>query len=224
MIKRELVRKDPAGYEIWQETSILPNYVAVSLDDEPETEDISEIIQEIEGASDQTVIMEVAYTPDGNYIGTPEFAAFLCGKRGIAPETITPNGKVYCIGFSGRDQKWYGWSHRAVYGFGIGSKIESSDCAYEPKNKEDFRQNCLRFWQSDNHAKVWAVADERGPEGELGVLTSWEYADTVPNKKLSSKISGVFSAYPDEWGLGEWEAKTLDDAKRMAIAFAESVS
>lgn len=26
--------------------------------------------------------------------------------------------------------KWYGWSHRAVYGFGIGDKVKKGDCAY----------------------------------------------------------------------------------------------
>ena len=173
IIHRELVSKDPAGYEIWQETSILPNYIAVSLDDEPETEDVSEIIQEIEGANGQTVIVEVAYTLAGQYIGTPDVAAFLCGKRGIAPETITPNGKVCCIGFSGRDQKWYGWSHRAIYGFKIGDVAAEGDCV------------CSSGWTD-------------------------AYLAEHPEDDLSLPVG--------------FEAKTLDDAKRMAIAFAESVS
>lgn len=29
--------------------------------------------------------------------------------------------------------KWYGWSHRAMYGFGIGDKIKKGDCAYNGK-------------------------------------------------------------------------------------------
>jgi len=32
--------------------------------------------------------------------------------------------------------KWYGWSHRAVYGFGIGDKIKKGDSGYEYLNKE----------------------------------------------------------------------------------------
>lgn len=32
-----------------------------------------------------------------------------------------PNG---CIGFSEKEQKWYGWSHRAIHGFGIGDKYK----------------------------------------------------------------------------------------------------
>jgi hypothetical protein len=27
------------------------------------------------------------------------------------------------IGFSEKEQKWYGWSHRAIHGFGSGDKI-----------------------------------------------------------------------------------------------------
>ena len=30
----------------------------------------------------------------------------------------------------GTNGKWYGWSHRAVYGFGIGDKVKKGDCAY----------------------------------------------------------------------------------------------
>lgn len=37
---------------------------------------------------------------------------------------------VASIGFSETEQKWYGWSHRAIYGFGIGEKIKKGDCAY----------------------------------------------------------------------------------------------
>ena len=61
------------------------------------------------------------------------------------------------IGFCEKEQKWYGWSHRAIYGFGVGSKITKDSAAYKPDK-------------------------------------------------------------------GEWTAKTLHDAKRMAKDFAEAVS
>lgn len=31
------------------------------------------------------------------------------------------------IGFSEDEQKWYGWSHRAIYGFGIGYEVKEGD-------------------------------------------------------------------------------------------------
>ena len=30
--------------------------------------------------------------------------------------------------------------------------------------------------------------------------------------------------YPEKWGKGKWTAKTIEDAKQMAIDFARSVS
>lgn len=29
-----------------------------------------------------------------------------------------------CVGFSEKEQKWYGWSHRAIHGFKIGDKCK----------------------------------------------------------------------------------------------------
>ena len=46
----------------------------------------------------------------------------------------------------------------------------------------------------------------------------------VPNEKMRGQISGVFSEYPETWGKGEWTAKTLDEAREMAVDFARGVS
>lgn len=75
-------------------------------------------------------------------------------KHGIKKETL-PGNNVPSIGFSETEQKWYGWSHRAIYGFGVGSKVKKGHAGYKGK---------------------------------------------------------------------EWTAKTLDDAKKMAINFANDVS
>ena len=45
-------------------------------------------------------------------------------KHGIKPFKSS-------IGFSEKEQKWYGWSPRAIYGFGIGSEVKEGDCGYE---------------------------------------------------------------------------------------------
>ena len=160
----------------------------------------------------QPTEMHEAYTLDGDYIGDPDFAAFMTGndrywtKRPIrwVPRFIsergddfprtgrnrlstwlrwhawfhvpsrsrqpgltsfqlrTPESNVCSVGFSERDQKWYGWSHRARAGFGIGDKVKKgSTCT--------------------------------------SAMTGW----SLP--------------------VG-FKAKTLDDAYRMAAAHAESVS
>ena len=116
--------------------------------------------------------MKWAENLEGKYIGTPEEAEFLCKERGIRPETFDDN-KVCSIGFCEKEQKWYGWSHRAIYGFGIGDKVESED--------------------------------------HLCSSSGWidEYLEEHPEMDKSLPVG--------------FEAKTLDDAKKMAIAFADAV-
>lgn len=43
------------------------------------------------------------------------------------PEKSDLSHAVASIGKSTKDNKWYGWSHRAVFGFGIGDKIFEED-------------------------------------------------------------------------------------------------
>jgi len=61
------------------------------------------------------------------------------------------------VGYSKKEHKWFGWSHRAAYGFDVGSTCKDGDCHY---------------------------TEERG----------------------------------------EWAAKTMDDARQMAIDFCKGVS
>ena len=102
--------------------------------------------------------MKSAYTPEGWYIGLSKDAYRLCYVRGIKPELRTERHSVCSIGFCEKENKWYGWSHRAIYGFGIGSTCEKGDVHYAPR------------------------------------------------------------------GRGEWAAETMEDAKQMAMDFAEGVS
>lgn len=45
-------------------------------------------------------------------------------KHGITPDDSG------CIGYSDKEKKWYGWSHRAIHGFGIGDEINKRTCGY----------------------------------------------------------------------------------------------
>ena len=103
VIDRTLGRTDPAGYEVWSETYQMGDVVAEEIreegDDSPQTEEVSEVIEAFEGASGQVNTHEVAYNPEGAYIGDLDRAKFLCEKRGIAPELMRPGGKVCSIGF-----------------------------------------------------------------------------------------------------------------------------
>lgn len=112
-----------------------------------------------------SVEIDAVYNANGVYVGDKETADYLA-EKGILPEPRKENSSVCSIGFSHKDQKWYGWSHRAMFGFGIGDIAEEGSCC------------CSKSLDPASDASV--------PVGFV--------------------------------------AETLDDAKRMAIAFADCVS
>lgn len=70
--------------------------------------------------------MDAVYNLDGDYVGDPKWA-FELFQLDIIPEKRTPTSNVCSVGFSAKMGEWYGWSHRAMCGFKIGSKIENAD-------------------------------------------------------------------------------------------------
>jgi hypothetical protein len=165
---------------------------------------------------------------DGSYIGSCKDAEYF-EEKGIMPQAI-PGNHVASIGFCKEEQKWYGWSHRAVFGFGIGSKVKKGDCAYKPTDPQDMLDDMIRFWVDDENESVTAdvitkqemdVEDPHGDRDGVGILLEVERIRKKDNKLLTSTH---WNPYPDKWARGEWEAKTIDDAKQMAIDFARSVS
>jgi len=90
----------------------------------------------------------------------------LAKKYGIEQfEYPFPDSQIKHIGFNPKEQTWYGWSHRAIYGFKVGDEITKGHAAAQDPN------------------------------------------------------------YPSERALPVgFKAKTLDDARRMAAAFADAVS
>jgi len=108
---------------------------------------------------------------DDGYIGLLKDADKLA-ERGIVPQRSHPDHNVCSIGFCDREQAWYGWSHRATYGFTVG----------------------------------YVAA-----EGDLVTTTGYieSYILEHPEKDRSVPVG--------------FECKTLEDCKRCAIAFADSV-
>ena len=127
--------------------------------------------EKMTGNSDLT--MKSAYNNKGDYIGSSRTAYRLCFNYGILPEKIDPEHNVCSIGFSKKNNKWYGWSHRTLYGFKIGDTVKKGDCCASSGSIE-------------------------------------EYLKEHPEEDTSLPIG--------------FEAKTLEDCKKMAIAFAHSVS
>lgn len=62
------------------------------------------------------------------------------------------DGDSYCYA-KGCDGKWYGWSHRAIYGFKVGDKVKKGDCAYDGKEytiktEKEAKETAKRFADS----------------------------------------------------------------------------
>ena len=124
------------------------------------------------------------------------------------------------VGYSPKNKKWYGWSHRAIYGFSIGSEVKKGDCAYFPANKDDFVQNHLEFWSDLEYHDDPFISEMYDDY----FVISWKYNDTVPNETLRNTIKSMRVDFPDKYGRGELVAKTMDDARQMAIDFSSGVS
>lgn len=161
---------------------------------------------------------------NGQWIGSAKTARMLCKKYGLRQlQKIKDSHCVCSIGFNEKEQKWYGWSHRAIYGFGIGSTCTKSDCSYCPTDETDAIEDGIRFWSEADHLNVRAE-DPIKYEGYRGVWIRWEYAKDIPNEKSRGTTGGTFHCFPDAYGKGEWISQSIEDAKQMAIDFAEGVS
>jgi len=145
------------------------------------------------------------------------------------------------VGFSPKDNKWYGWSHRAIYGFEVGSECEKGHCHYVPKTPEDL---------IDDHAAFYADISEECAElkrAECQILPDRSGIRILPHPVKIPVVNDLmeldsyldregFGKQPEEidivgddfyeikCGRGEWIAKTMADAKQMAIDFNKGVS
>jgi len=69
-----------------------------------------------------------------------------------------PNSDVTSFGKSEADGKWYGWSHRAVYGYKKGDTIKTKDYV----GRESFKKEVPFTLKSDDEARELAIAFAAG--------------------------------------------------------------
>lgn len=154
---------------------------------------------------------------DDSYItrvGMESHVKFLA-KREIT-ENLT-NG----VGFSPKDNMWYGWSHRAIFGFTVGSTCNKGDCHYRPVSVRDEIDNAIRFFHDEKYHKFTAAKRI----GYDKIRVYFGYTNTVPNERLRGQIGSLVHYFdPDNFGRGEWVAETMEDAYQMACDFSEGVS
>jgi len=141
------------------------------------------------------------------------------GLKYLADREITGE-LTHGVGFSPKDGKWYGWSHRAIFGFEVGSTCKKGDCHYRAGSLKDELEAAVLFWDAVGHEGTNATLREDG-----AISVTWKHDDSAPNKKIHVTVSGADWHYdPDNYGKGEWTAKTMEDAKQMAQDFNSGVS
>lgn len=183
-----------------------------------------EIHAEDDGAQEFEV--KRAYTPSGDYIGTPKNARYLVIKRGLS-KLQRGHGESIQIGFSVPERKWYGWSHRAIYGFGLGSTMKPGDCGYVASTPEELFRSVTDpdedgwAWQKPERVRIVDEPERRGIE----ITYPMTHATTRDEKGL---LGGGVEDEPEiqfiACGRGSWTAETMKDAHQMACDFAEEVS
>lgn len=102
--------------------------------------------------------MPAAFTSSGEYIGNPKDAERICVDRGIRPQYRKPDSGVCSIGFCEREQKWYGWSHRAMYGFGVGYRVESNDSVIGSEYPDEIGRTVTSLDEAKRMAELFAEA------------------------------------------------------------------
>ncbi len=196
---------------------------------------VTRLVSDFDGNNFQLVYAE---TPEGHYIGEEERARHLVEKRGIAPQLADDKKNVCSIGFCEKEQKWYGWSHRAIFGFGVGSTVKPGDVAYTADTPEGLIEQHVSFYADGDQEKV------QRKRAECQILPDRSGIRILPAPLKIPMANSIEQALDPDLdpaclpeiditadmvetvlcGRGEWTAQTLDDAKEMAIAFAKGVA
>lgn len=145
------------------------------------------------------------------------------------------------VGFSPKDNKWYGWSHRAIYGFTIGSTCEQGDCHYTASTTDKLIDDHANFYadiseeSARKHRDECQILDDKSGIRILHAPLNVPMADSIEHALDLMESENFTKGMKDtdinknnfsiiKCGRGEWVAETMEDAKQMAIDFNESVS
>ena len=113
-----------------------------------------------------------------------------------------------------KDGKWYGWSHRAINGFEIGDTVKRGDIAYTSDDVHELIEDYARFFSnvSSDIEKIESRYKELVEGCTVSECGSYFKSKNHPNMEAIKT------------GRGEWTAETEEDAKQMAIDFANGVA
>ncbi len=144
-------------------------------------------------------------------------------------------GNTSCLGFSETEQKWYGWSHRATYGFGVGSEVNKGDCSYIAATPEGLIEDHVAFHadiseeSADLHRRECQILKDRSGIRILHAPMFIPMANSIEDALDDDAELELVDLTADavsivKCGRGAWQAETLEDAREMATNFASGVN
>lgn len=143
------------------------------------------------------------------------------------------------LGWSESQQKWYGWSDRAIFGFGRGDTVKKGDIAYIADTPEGLIEQRAEFFgdisaerATQARAECQILPDRSGirilhaplfiPMADsLEEALDHIDAGTSPEEMADVTADAVTV---QKCGRGAWTARTLEDARQMALDFAAGVA
>lgn len=144
------------------------------------------------------------------------------------------------------DVGWIGYSHRASFLFKPGQKVDFDSAGFVARDRHQYlqwlyyRRTGVRFTidqlEKFSERDIW----QKDKSGDCMFLYKWTDGYNGENSPTQGPgydaeyfyIDGEYKGtrhrnfYPEleKWGNGEWTAKTMEDAKQMAINFADDVA
>lgn len=140
------------------------------------------------------------------------------------------------IGFSPKENKWYGWSHRGICGFNIGFKCVKGCANYSASAPEELIDDYANFFADisqeiadKKRAECQILPDRTGIRvttagHNMPVCNMEDVLDCLDDPKSFPVKNVLADSYVIKCGRGKWTAKTMADAKQMAIDYNEAIA
>lgn len=123
-------------------------------------------------------------------------------------------------GYSEKMQSWWGWDGKDRGVYRVGTRVTFDNGAYCPEDAMHLEEYWRKFWTSELYEST--TITNRTEEGFV-VECRWSSDPSViANPDARGGLTTHAYKYPKEYGKGAWTAKTLDDAKEMAMDFAKN--
>lgn len=133
-------------------------------------------------------------------------------------------GKMY-YGLSSKDGKVYAFAQieRGKFkwrSFCTGSKVSKGQDAYVPDTKESFEERALNVWANE---KIYDLVNITNKD-DKGFDIECRFSQKVKNEDVRGRIVEHHYDYPEEYGRGEWQANTIEDAMAMAKDYCTNLT